>query len=105
MNLQYILPISLNFQYGLFEGLIRGKNGKPAVICTFTHSKPDPVASEQLDSDFEEPSFELQQWPKDWQFLLWSEFVKSASFGRPIVQKDTKISKKSKKRPTFGPPL
>ena len=35
----------------LFEGLIRGKNGKPAVICTFTHSKPDSVESDQLDND------------------------------------------------------
>ena len=69
MNLQYILQISLNFQYGLFEGLIRGKNGKPAVIHTFTHSKPDSVESEQLDSGFFNvfiglPSFELHQWPE-----------------------------------------
>ena len=35
----------------LFERLIRGKNGKPAVICTFTHSKPDSVESDQLDND------------------------------------------------------
>ena len=33
-------------------GANSGRNGKPAVICTFTHSKPDSVESGQLDSDF-----------------------------------------------------
>ena len=32
-------------------GASSGRNGKPAVICTFTHSKPDSVESEQLDND------------------------------------------------------